>query len=343
VSKNPPVPSVEWVSEYTRFALLGERWNGLLARSVKNSPFLTHQWFDAWWKSFGAGKGLEILLVKGGTDDLVGLAPLMNAGGKLSFMASAEVTDYCDFIFREGCEERFFAILLECLIQNSSNFSGMEFMNIPEGSPTLSAFPRLARVRGFVCEMAETDVVPSVLLPDSYGKYLENLDRKDRHELRRKVRRLESSGPVRIERITGSQDAKKAVRKFISLHRKGGPARQAFWKKPGMPDFFLELASRFSSRNWLDIFLLYSGERLIGGLIDFAYEDRLYLYNVAYGRDFSSLSPGFYLFDHSIKLAIEEGMKTADFLRGGEKYKYFFGAKDSKIYTLTMSRKERRE
>lgn len=335
-----PLLKVERVADYAEFSRLREEWNRFLTHSRQNCPFLTHQWFDAWWMSFGKGKDLEILLVRDELNNMAGLAPLMSEDGGLSFIANHEVTDFCDFISLKKYQERFYLTLLDWLHERASDFSRMEFINIPASSPTTSEFARLASTRGFICRIEETEVAPAVSLPDTFAKYLHNLERKNRHELRRKIRKLESRGPVHIERVMEPAEINMAIQRFISLHRKSEPAKQEFWQKEGVPEFFQKLLSLFSLEEWTELYLLTIEGMLIGALVDFLYDDTLFLYNVAYDRDFSSLSPGFYLFSHSIKQAIEEGREKADFLRGREKYKYFFGANDNKIITLTLSRKE---
>jgi CelD/BcsL family acetyltransferase involved in cellulose biosynthesis len=340
MSRLSTILNVERVEKYAGFVRLKEEWNELLSCSGQNSPFLTHQWFDAWWQSFGKNKELEILIIRDEQNFIIGLAPLMVSEGSLSFMANHEVTDYCDFVSREEYRAKFYEVLLDWLQKNSSYFSGMEFMNIPAASPSLSRFPRLASSPDFAWEIKESEVVPLVSLPDSYEKYIQGLDRKNRHELRRKIRKLESTGPVRIERIIEPSTTAEAILEFISLHRKSSLSKQDFWQKDGISEFFQELTALFSSESWIELYFLSVGDRLIGGLVNFLYKDTLFLYNVAYDKAYSSLSPGFYLFDQAIEKAIEEGRKTVDFLRGDEKYKYFFGAKDSRIYSLMLSRKE---
>ncbi len=343
MSVQAPGLKVERIEQYAKFIRLKEEWNELLSGSGQSSPFLTHQWFDAWWQSFGKSKELDILLIRGDHNSMVGIAPLMNSEGTLLFIANLEVTDYCDFISREDCRKQYYHVLLSWLKKNSTEFSRMEFVNLPESSPTLYELPELASNYEFACEIVESEVVPSVSLPETYQTYVQSLKRKNRHELRRKIRKLETSGAIRVERITEPSALAAAVPEFIALHRKSSSSKRDFWQKEGMADFFDKLVALFSSENWVEIYFLYVRDRLIGGLVDFLFGDTLFLYNMAYDRIYSSLSPGFYLFSHAIEKAIESGTKTADFLRGSEKYKYFFGAKDRKIYKLTLNRKERKE
>jgi CelD/BcsL family acetyltransferase involved in cellulose biosynthesis len=331
---------VERITSYTRFVETEKDWNSLLSRSSQNKPFLSHQWFDAWWKSFGKESELEILFFWGKTDSLVGIAPLMVSGEALRFMASHEVTDYCDFISDSDSSKEFYSQLWDHLLAETSRYSFAELINIPEGSPTLSSLEGLSVGRDRKFEVCESEVVPVLSLPRSYNRYLQKLDRKNRHELRRKTRKWDSLADVRIERITDSEKQGYAIKEFVSLHKTSSPAKQQFWQKKGMDEFFDELVHLFSRENWSELLALYVEDRLIAALLSFSYELSVYFYNIAYDREYSAYSPGFYLFDHAIKQAIAEGKIIADFLRGREKYKYFFGAEESKIYSLKWVQRE---
>jgi CelD/BcsL family acetyltransferase involved in cellulose biosynthesis len=86
--------------------------------------------------------------------------------------------------------------------------------------------------------------------------------------------------------------------------------------------------------------VLFFEKSLIAALLNFLYGDEVLFYNVAYDLDYAPFSPGFYLFHASIAEAISQGKNAVDFLRGREKYKYDFGAKECKIYSLILKRGE---
>jgi CelD/BcsL family acetyltransferase involved in cellulose biosynthesis len=329
---------VECIKEFEKFVQLRKQWNTLLFRSEQNSLFLTHQWFESWWQCFGRAYELEILTVVDEQDNIIGIAPLMAGDKNLYFMANHEVTDYCDFITLEDKTDDFFEIILDHFEQYYSHILSIELINIPAGSAALSSLPRFASKRSFSCEILESDVVPFLALPVSYDTYTQSLSRKNRHELRRKLRRMESLRQIRIQRITDPQELNTAIQGFIALHRESSFSKQEFWQKEGMSDFFRRLTHLFSLEKWVELNLLYSRDELIAGLLNFLYADSLYFYNMAYHKEFSFYSPGFFLFHRSIRQAMEEKKKVTNFLRGREKYKYSFGAKDSKIYNLTLSR-----
>jgi CelD/BcsL family acetyltransferase involved in cellulose biosynthesis len=341
---------VERIASYERFVKVEKEWNTLLFCSSQNSPFLTHQWFDAWWRSFGRDNDLEILFFRDDSASLAGIAPMMVSDAALRFMASQEVTDYCDFISHDDIRSEFYKHLWDYFQDNSSRFSLVDLINIPESSAALSILKGLAERHDWECEARESEIAPVLILPGSYDEFLQNLGRKNRHELRRKTRKWDHLGNVRIERITESEKLGSAIEKVVSLHKESSPAKQEFWQKHGMKEFFSELIRLFSKKNWAELQMLHvgdededgEGDRLIAALISFPYENFVYFYNIAYDREYSPYSPGFFLFDFAIRQAIAEGKKAADFLRGREKYKYFFGAKESKIYSLKLKRRDKK-
>jgi CelD/BcsL family acetyltransferase involved in cellulose biosynthesis len=209
-------------------------------------------------------------------------------------------------------------------------------MNVPSSSSTLDDLPRLAPKYGFSCAKEEVEVAPVLELPVSYEVYLENLSKKKRHELRRKLRRMGFLDGIRVEKITDTKNLRTYLDIFIALHKQGSTSKAKFWKKPKMTAFFHEMANRFSLREWIELNVLFYEDRILASLLNFSYSDRIYSYNVAFDRDFAWYSPGIFLFDHCIQEAISTGKKISDFLRGREEYKYYFGAKDSKIFRLIL-------
>jgi CelD/BcsL family acetyltransferase involved in cellulose biosynthesis len=333
---------IERITTYEKFGEFKREWNGLLVRSGQNRPFLTHQWFDAWWQSFGHQGEMGILFFKDDTGNLVGIAPLMATQGKHRFLASQEVTDYCDFIFLKDDYNSYHDYLWDYLSGDDSGCADLELINIPESSPTISNIGESVGRNNWIREVFDSEVIPVLSLPGSYDEFLQNLGRKNRHELRRKKRRFESLGNVRIERITAPDMLNPAIDEFITLHSASSPAKREFWAMQGMPAFFLRVCRLFARESWVELFRLWLEARTIAALLSFSYEGTQYFYNIAYDIEFSGYSPGFYLFDYAIERAIEKGFNVANFLRGGEKYKYFFGAKESKIYSLKLIRREKR-
>ncbi len=329
---------VERIRDPESLEELKDAWNELFFSSDQNCLFLTHEWISSWWRCFSEDNSLEILIFKDEKGSLAGFAPFMIKNKTLRFIASQEVSDYCDFITHNERREEFYENLLDYLRKNYQDVEKIELMNIKASSPTLSFLPRLAPEHGFSISCTETEVAPLLELPSSYEDYIASLSKKSRHELRRKLRRMESLEGVKITKITNTKELKSSILTFIDFHKEGSPSKEKFWGKKGMTDFFQEIASRFSLQKWVELNLLFYEDRVMAALLNFSYSDQILFYNVVFNRDFARYSPGLFLFNHCLKRAISEGKRKADFLRGREKYKYYFGAEDSKIFRLILTR-----
>jgi CelD/BcsL family acetyltransferase involved in cellulose biosynthesis len=339
---------VERVGDPESLEELKYKWNELLFSSEQDCIFFTHEWISSWWKCFSEDNSLEILTFKDKGGSLAGIAPFMTKGGLdksspynkgriLCFIASQEVSDYCDFITLDERREEFYENLLSYLNANYSDIKKIELMNLQSSSPTLSFLPGFAPEYGYSSSCSESEVAPLLELPSSYEDYIKSLSKKCRHELRRKLRRMESLEGVKVTKITDTKELQSSLETFIALHREGSPSKERFWKKKGMSAFFLEVASRFSRQKWVELNFLHHKDGIMAALLNFSYSDQVYFYNVAFNKDFARYSPGFFLFNHCIKQAISEGKGKVDFLRGREKYKYYFGAEDSKISRLILT------
>jgi CelD/BcsL family acetyltransferase involved in cellulose biosynthesis len=328
---------IERFSDFDSLQKYSKEWNELLFRSDINSPFLSFDWFYSWWQSFSRGFSLEILVCRDNRGNLCGIAPLMLDNKSLRFIAGREVTDYCDFISTKEHRLFFFEELLTYIKANYRELHDLDLINIRWGSPTLSLLPGLAGKYGFSFHLEEAEPAPVLELPSTYDEYILGLSRKNRHELRRKLRKMYSLEDIRTEKVTDVKRLGSLVDEFIRLHKKSSPEKRNFWEKPGMRDFFSRIVYRFSLKDWVELNILYSRDKIPAALLSFIYADKIYFYNIAYSRAFSKYSPGIYLFNDSIKRAITENKRAVDFLRGREKYKFSFGAKECKIHNLKLT------
>jgi predicted N-acyltransferase len=189
--------------DFTRLAMLAEDWNKLLTESVSHIPFLRYEYLSAWWETRGGGEWpeSELAVVMAHQDGrLVGIAPLfstrnLESQAALLLLGSIEISDYLDIIVRPQDLTGFVAGLLEFIAQPATpNWQLLDWHNLPEASPTLPALQTEAEKRGWVFRQDRTYHVPSIPLTGDFETYLAGIDKKQRHEIRRKMRRAGESG-----------------------------------------------------------------------------------------------------------------------------------------------------
>ncbi len=203
-----------------------------------------------------------------------------------------------------------------------------------------TALRAVGRRTGWQVVREEEDVCPVVTVAAGldWEGYLGTLDKKDRHEIRRKVRRAEAAGPNVFRLVDPTPDA---VNTFIELHR-------ARWGEEGLFPFHPggERSRRFLHRlaeleaaegvgRQLQLGQFEVAGRLIFTTIGFD-DGTLYFYNAGLDPEARDLSPGVTGAAAYLRAEFERGRRRFDFLRGAEPYKYEWGARDEAIHRLLV-------
>ena len=316
------------------FARLDIQWQQLLQTATSNHVFFTPQWQSAWWQVFGSGYEL-VLLSMYDYRELVGIAPFKCKDGKLSFIGNSDVCDYMDFVSKAGGEDYFFSRLLDYL--DKLEWSSLELDSILPQSLALKYFIPLARKRDYQVEIKQTNVSPQLLLPAGWEEYLAILTTKDRHELRRKLRRLEQAQSVNYLTVTDRENLPQATDSFFKLFKLSS-ADKANFMTDNKREFFNTMAAALAEKGNIKLsFLEIEGVR-VSAVICFDYNNDIYLYNSAYDPVYFSLSVSLLLEVFCIRDAIAKRKIRFDFLSGNERYKYDLGGKDVPIYQCLISR-----
>jgi CelD/BcsL family acetyltransferase involved in cellulose biosynthesis len=325
------------------FWALKPEWNDLLRRSYYDNLFLTWEWQSTWWKHLGEGD-LVLLGFRGGEDGrLVGIAPLFRAddGGSrsvLSLVGCRDVSDYLDLVIEGGQEEVVYRALLDYLQDAAPEWDVLDLCNIPQGSPMSAVLRDLAHSRGLQTLVEVEDVCPFIPLPATWDEYLMSLDKKQRHEVRRKLRKADGAADTRFTIVGPDHDLDAEMHAFIDLHQKSTPEKDQFME-PRMQGFFLDVGRQLQACGWLQLVFVEMDGYRAASLLNFDYGDSILVYNSGYDpQRFRHLSPGIVVTARSIEHAIALGRKKFDFLRGDEVYKYRFGAQDTEVRRLLIAK-----
>ncbi len=325
-------------------ALAGE-WNTLLDRAATRVPFLRYEVQSLWWSSLGGGEWPSGELWLGTSRDergvLQGLCPLFQPGGpqtdgRLHLIGSFEISDYLDLIVPAQRSAELARALLSA-IEAEPSVAGLDLYNLPEASPTLHALETAASERGWQSARQRLQPCPVVSLDGGWEAYLGRLDKKQRHELRRKMRRADESGSdVRLRLVSPQDDVQGQGEAFLGLMALD-PTKASFLTE-GMRAYFLGLTQAAFDCGCLHLAFLEVGSDPAAAYWSFDYGGRLWVYNSGLNPAYASLSPGWVLLGRLIQWAIEHGRSEIDFLRGDEGYKFRLGGVERSIYRLTLTR-----
>jgi CelD/BcsL family acetyltransferase involved in cellulose biosynthesis len=228
--------------------------------------------------------------------------------------------------------------------EHPSEWDAVDLRRLRCGDPTAEAladaFGRREMAEGWTLNLEREDVCPVVHLPEGidFESFLSSLNKKARHEIRRKIRRAEGAGEVAFRRST---DPLVDLGAFIELHQHKWGAAGLFPPTPGGD------ASRVFIRRLFEAagpdgpvhlsFLTIGGRRVAAG-IHVETDDTVMFYNAGIDPAARDLSVGVVLIGELIRQAIETGKSRFDFLRGDESYKYEWGSTDEPIQRLLVRR-----
>lgn len=311
-------------------------WAGLVQQTPNAMPFVTPTWQRVWLAHFQGKRELRILTARDG-ERLVGVAPFLCDGDRAEFVGHYSICDYLDVLVTLGFEPQFFASILDTLA--AAGVTNLDLRGLRASSPSLHALIAAAPQVGFCATREEEALSPSVELPATWDDYLGSLSKKDRHELRRKLRRLDGGGgDVALRVVTEEPEASTMLDTLFHLMRISSHHKEEFLDRPGMEAFFREMTRVMASEGMLRFYFLTFDGQPVASVLNFDLGGKLYMYNSGYDPEYAHYAVGLMSKTLLIRDAIENGRTCVDFLRGDENYKYDLGGKDQQVYRVVLTK-----
>jgi len=290
--------------------------------------FMLPPWLGSWWSYFGEGERGHLYVVKQ-SGEVLGVAPLAVTGDTASLISDRDLIDYSDFIVAPSRRMEFFSILFDYLRRES--VSRLHTGRVRADSTAFSCLQAYSTPLGCDVFCYPVDVLYETELADTWEGYLGILSSKERHETRRKFRRLESAGRVGLRVLEDRKDVLHSMDTFISLFR-SNTTEKAQFMTGAVESFFRSMALEMADAGLLMLFFLDLNDRPVAATMCFDYRSTVYLYNNGYDRHFGHLSVGLLSKVLSIRESINRGRKKYNFLRGSEAYKSRLGGHPVRLY-----------
>jgi CelD/BcsL family acetyltransferase involved in cellulose biosynthesis len=338
---------IEVIRTLAEMNSLQEEWNALLLKSASDVPFLRHEYLTTWWQTLGGGEWQsgDLYIVTGRQADgsLVGIAPLFfshNRSGEpaLLLLGSIEISDYLDFILPVEHISSFMEELFAHLAgPQAPAWSVLDWYNFVDSSATLPAAQEAAKRRNWSFTLEPLQHCPYIPLPGNWETYLASIDKKQRHEIRRKMRRAETEfEPTHWYIVQDEAGVESGIEDFMSMMAQD-PAKNCFLTEAMRAQFRASIKAAFRA-GWLQLSFLEINGQKAASYLNFDYNNRLWIYNSALNFTYREYSPGWVLLGNLLKWANDNKRQHFDFMRGDEDYKYRFGAVDRRVVRVIVRR-----
>lgn len=338
---------VSAVEDFNKFESLREFWNSFLQKSLDNDVFSTWEWLWCWWKHFGNGRKLRILMVKE-KNQIIAIAPFMLSNysflhfgklAKIEFMSSPH-GDYNNFILTKR-EVECVTLLLNALTK-FSDWNMLDLKDIREESASAKTLSSIASSKNenLKLNLKIKTLCPYIRLPPSIKAYKERLSRNMRRNLSKRMRKLSKIYKVEFISQREFSSVSKAMETFFRLHQKRWKAKgkSGAFASEDFRKFHLDLAEKFDEKGWLGLsFLVLDGEP-VAAAYSFDYNSKKYGYLTGFDPDFKQFGVGNLLKMHIIEECIRKSYREYDLTRDFEPYKANWATNIRKNYMASLVR-----
>jgi len=345
------------VREANDFQGLKKIWNGTLRRNLLgDNVFLTWEWLSIWWKHFGEGRKLLVLLVED-KDEILAIAPLMLSKYKLPGFGTfkkieflgTRTSDYNNFIILKK-ETECLRLITDYLINSVTDWNWIELKEIPETAENACYLERMfsasqceLKLKKRVC-----NICPYISLPNSFDHLMKGLSKNMRQNLNKYLRRIGKKHRVALKRYDETDfSVKESMEVFIKLNEKRWSLEDQLGsfrsKEDTFRNFHMDIAECFANEGWLGLHFLTADDEPVSVQYSFEYGQKMYYYLAGYEPRFAEYSVGNLIIMFLLEKCIKKGFTEYDLMRGNEPYKLLWTSTCRRNFEVRFVRKNARD
>jgi CelD/BcsL family acetyltransferase involved in cellulose biosynthesis len=233
------------------------------------------------------------------------------------------ITDYLDVLIDPSCSDDAGAALMNEIAAQTAGLASWEFTELAPWAAALQL-----DCPSFYEEERDTCAVCPQLRIPSHAKSLKEFVPSHRlQSVRTAWNRMRKTNRPEIV-VANEANADELFAALVSLHAKRWHHLGSALPDPCVQRFHRAAVPALAAAGLLRLFALLYCDRYIAVHYGLHHRQRSYAYLVGFDAAFEAFSPGSVLYSHAIDTALAEGATEFDFLRGGEPYKYLWGARD---------------
>ncbi|HLF14991.1 MAG TPA: GNAT family N-acetyltransferase, partial [Bacteroidota bacterium] len=289
--------SVRVVSDFTPPAVTPQAWNALVAAS--DAPvYLTFEWQSLWWRHFGGGRRLNIVMFTSG-GKLVGAAPLfsgrgiMQEPGVLRLIGSGDAytrsgglflddgpSDYLDILIDPEFGQAVGRAFADYLHRNRGSIARVDLVNLRPGGPAATFVVPALRSRGFAVKESPGDLCPSIEVRARTEEFVRGLAPGVRRRMNQALKLADGPGSPVVLSENDPGGWERFYEDLVTLH-------QRRWNAAGFPGLFHDsrsaafqrsVAGEFRRNGWLWYASLSEAGRCVAARLAFSFRGRMYDY-----------------------------------------------------------------
>ena len=328
--------TVRCLNSFQEVLTMKKDWDDLLIRSGNQSIFMTWTWLITWWEVYGENNELWWMYVADERGRFVGSAPLYlrkQTNGlllphrEIRFIGTgAPVSpEHLDILVDPMKQDETFDAIGKYLDEHRSHWDVLLLtdLTVQNVSPaTLNLAGELSSVQ----IEEQFPRAPYIPLPDRWEDYFKSLGKWLRRTIARQrnkqTRELDMSFYVWSPKDSEFDAAFSQFEKLYALRKESVQVENKFAQAYGYLKFHRLLASRLADEGRLNLAFLKIQGKEVACEYTFKHRNKLYSYQCGFDPAFAKHNIFKVLRSYVIEVAIKQGIKEFDLLRGEESYKY---------------------
>lgn len=320
---------IRLITSTEEFAACRSEWNELAGKRL----FHRWEWMFHWWKNFGAGLQLALVVVTDATGQWMGIAPWYKSfsatrGRVVRQLATGSAcSDYASVATRPGSEVSVATVLAD-LIGNPSQhklFRDVDLFELEghtENDPVMVALAEQLGRSGASVSIEEISATWKAELPDSWPEFENRISKSFRRKTKKATARLAMQDVAATVAAT-REEMKSAWPIFVDLHqrRRNSLGEPGCFADSRFERFLYQATLALAETGHAHINMTWLKNRPMVTNLEFACGRDVYMYQTGLDPEHAGFEPGHLIFTWAIKNAIERGCHSFDFLRGDEPYK----------------------
>jgi CelD/BcsL family acetyltransferase involved in cellulose biosynthesis len=296
---------------------LAPEWRELCEQGPCDQPFYQPEWIAAYVRAY-APRGEVLLVTARAAGRLVGVLPLVRTVGsysglrvrKLMSAGNAHTCRY-DLIHGNRVDP---APAVWRALRTIPGWDVLELNDVPR-TGAAARLARHAQREGHRIANARAETQAYLTLDATHGLagVLDRVDGKFRANLRRRMRKLEAKGPVRLVRTTQVDER---LERFYELEQAGwkGAEQTAIACNPATREFYDEIATVGARRGWFCLYTLECAGQAAAMFYGVRYRARYFPLKTAFDSSLRECSPGQLLTQEVLRDLAADGGEEFDFL-----------------------------
>ena len=309
--------------------VLAPAWRRLHGEAAAASIFNDWAWQSAWWRQYGAGRELRLLVASRGAAIVGVLGAYVETRLQLGLPARVlrligdggdTYPDDLGPLLAPG-EERAVGGALATALLGLPGYDVARLVDIDSASQFPAAFSAAAGAAGLKCSRERGQQIAYVRLPRDWNAFLYSVSAHRRSQIRRNRAKLARAQGTRFFVWSDAERLAAAVARLAEIHRQRWGGASAAFASAQYREVHLATMRDALARGRLRLYCLEIGGAIAAMLYCYRLRNRIYVVQAGFDPKYAQWRPGSVLIDHALEHAIGEGNEIFDFLRGEHEYK----------------------